>query len=96
VLANARILLGQLEERNGNPRLADDHFGSAIRILEELGMPDRLRDAHMEYAELLEAREDLVGALRHWKQGAEIGRIAALGLPWTGAATGAEIRESLA
>jgi tetratricopeptide (TPR) repeat protein len=96
VLACARVLIGQVEERQGNPRIADENFETAIRILEELRMPDRLRDAHMEYAELLEARSDLVGALQHWKQGAEIGRIAALGLPWTGAATGAGIRESLA
>jgi tetratricopeptide (TPR) repeat protein len=96
VLANAGILLGQLEERKGNPRLADDHFGNAIRILEELGMPHRLRDAHMEYAEVLEGRHDLVAAVRHWKQGAEIGRIAATGLPWTGTAAGAEARDSLA
>jgi tetratricopeptide (TPR) repeat protein len=96
VLANAGILLGQLEERKGNPRLADDHFGNAIRILEELGMPHRLRDAHMEYAEVLEGRHDLVAAVRHWKQGAEIGRIAATGLPWTGTAAGAEAKGSLA
>jgi tetratricopeptide (TPR) repeat protein len=96
VLGEVGVLLAQLEERNGNMPLADDHFEAAIRIFEELRMPDRLRDAHMEYAELLEARHDLVAALRHWKQGAETGRIAALGLPWTGAATGAEIVESLA
>jgi tetratricopeptide (TPR) repeat protein len=96
VLAEARVLLGQVEERIGNTRLANAHIETAIRIFEELRMPDRLRDAHMEYAELLEARSDLVGALRHWKQGAEIGRIAALGLPWNGATTSAEIKESLA
>jgi tetratricopeptide (TPR) repeat protein len=96
VQAEARVLIGQVEERNGNMPLADGHFQAAIRIFEELRMPDRLRDAHMEYAELLEARSDLVGALRHWKQGAEIGRIAALGLPWADVATGAGIKESLA
>jgi tetratricopeptide (TPR) repeat protein len=96
VLANARLLLGHLEERKGNRRLADDHFGNAIRILDELGMPDRLRDAHMEYAELLEARQDLVAALRHWKQGAEIGVVAALGLTWIGAQAGADAKGSLA
>src|SRR5712691_7908590 len=96
VLANARLLLGHLEERKGNRRLADDHFGSSIQILEELGMPDRLRDAHMEYAELLEARQDLVAALRHWKQGAEIGVVAALGLTWIGAQAGADAKGSLA
>jgi tetratricopeptide (TPR) repeat protein len=96
VLAEAHVLLAQVEERKGNIPLADDHFEAAIRNFEELRMPDRLRDAHMEYAELLEARHDLVAALRHWKQGAETGRIAALGLPWTGATIGAEIVESLA
>lgn len=96
VLAEARVLLAQVDERIGNTSQASAHMEVAIQIFEELRMPDRLRDAHMEYAELLEARADLVGALKHWKQGAEIGRIAALGLPWTGAATNAEIRESLA
>jgi tetratricopeptide (TPR) repeat protein len=96
VLANARILLGQLENQIGNPRLADDHFGNAIGILEELGMPHRLRDAHMEYAEVLEGRHDLAAALRHWKQGAEIGRVAATGLTWAGTAAGAEAKDSLA
>ena len=96
VLANARVLLGRLEERKGNPRLADDYFGNAIGILEELSMPDRLRDAHMEYAEVLEGRSDLVAALRHWKQGAEIGKVAATGLTWAGTAAGAEAEGSLA
>ena len=96
VLANARVLLGRLEERKGNPRLADDYFGNAIGILEELSMPDRLRDAHMEYAEVLEGRSDLVAALRHWKQGAEIGKVAATGLKWAGTAAGAEAEGSLA
>src|SRR5713226_2960031 len=96
VLATARILLGRLEEQTGNPRLADDHFETGIRLLEQLRMPDRLRDAHMEYAELLEARQDLVAALRHWKQGAEIGVVAALGLTWIGAQAGADAKGSLA
>jgi tetratricopeptide (TPR) repeat protein len=96
VLANAGVLLGQLEEREGNRRLADDHFGNAMQILEELGMPDRLRDAHMSYAELLDARHDVVAASRHWKQAAEIGVVAALGLTWTGARAGAEAKGSLA
>ena len=96
VQAEARVLLGQVEERKGNMPLADAHFETAIRIFEELRMPDRLRDAHMEYAELLEGRHDLVAAVRHWKQGAEIGRIAALGLPWTGTAAGVEAKGSLA
>jgi tetratricopeptide (TPR) repeat protein len=85
VVANVKVLLGQLEERHGNPALADDHFEGAIRILEELGMPDRLRDAHMEYAELLEARQDVATAYQHWKLAAEIGRLASLGVKLAGA-----------
>jgi tetratricopeptide (TPR) repeat protein len=85
VVANVKVLLGQLEERHGNPALADDHFERSIRILEELGMPDRLRDAHMEYAELLEARQDVAAAYQHWKRAAEIGRLASLGVKWAGA-----------
>jgi tetratricopeptide (TPR) repeat protein len=96
VQAEARVLLAKLEERKGNPRLADDHFGDAIQILEELGMPDRLRDAHMEYAALLDARQDLAAAARHWKQAAEVGVVAALGLSWVGGRTGAEAKGSLA
>jgi tetratricopeptide (TPR) repeat protein len=96
VQAEARVLLGQLEQRKGNPQLADQHFDDAIRIFEELGMADRLRDAHMSYAELLEARQDVVAASHHWKQAAEIGVVAALGLSWVGAAAGGEVKESLA
>jgi tetratricopeptide (TPR) repeat protein/DNA-binding XRE family transcriptional regulator len=96
VQAEARVLLGQLEERKGNPQVADQQFDDAIRIFEELGMADRLRDAHMSYAEMLDARQDVVAASRHWKQAAEIGVVAALGLSWVGAADGGEVKESLA
>lgn len=94
VVANARILLGKLGERQGNSARADDQFETAIRILEDLGMPDRLRDAHMEYAELLDGRDDTVSASRHWKLAAEIGRMASLGLRWTG--SGAAERDAMA
>jgi hypothetical protein len=50
----------------------------------------------MGYAELLDARDDIVAASRHWKQAAEIGVVAALGLTWTGARAGAEAKGSLA
>ncbi len=95
VIAECRLLLAQVEERNENQSFADEHFDAAIRVLEELGMSDRLRDAHMAYAELLDARLDVVAASRHWKRAAEIGKVAAMGLKWAGAA-GAEFRESLA
>jgi len=93
VVANVNVLLGQVEERRGNCALADGRFEGAIRILEELGMPDRLRDAHMEYAELLEARQDVSAAYHHWKRAAEIGRLASLGVKWMGAPA-AELKQS--
>ncbi len=83
VVANARVLLGKLNERQGNAALADDQFATAIRILEQLAMPDRLRDAHMEYAEVLDARDDTVAAAGHWKLAAEIGKMASLGVGWS-------------
>ncbi|HEX9475936.1 MAG TPA: tetratricopeptide repeat protein [Candidatus Dormibacteraeota bacterium] len=86
VLAEAHVLLGQVEERIGNRAVADDHFEIGIRILEDMGMPDRLRDTHMQYAELLEGRQDAVAASRHWKLAAEIGKAATLGLRWAGSA----------
>jgi tetratricopeptide (TPR) repeat protein len=80
VKVEARMLIAQLEERKGNRDSADDHFKMAIQILEELAMPDRLRDAHMAYAELLDARDDLAAASRQWKLAAEIGKMASLGI----------------
>jgi len=64
VLAEAAILLGRLEEGLGNPRSADAHYRSAIRALEEIKMPVRLRDCHVEYGEVLEARGDMAAAYR--------------------------------
>jgi tetratricopeptide (TPR) repeat protein len=93
VLAEAHVMLGHVEERIGNLAVADDHFEVAIRILEELGMRDRLRDAHMEYAELLDGRRQLVAASRHWKRAAEIGKLASQGRKLTGTSM-AERREA--
>jgi tetratricopeptide (TPR) repeat protein/transcriptional regulator with XRE-family HTH domain len=96
VQAEAHVRLGQLEEREGKQRLCDDHLETAIRILEGLNMPERLRDAHMDYAELLEARQDIAAALQHWKRAAELGKAAALGIKLTRAASSSEFEESLA
>src|SRR6266851_4092248 len=80
--AKVYLLLGQIEELCGNSRGADAEVQKAIRILTELGSTDLLRDAHMAYAELLEARQDVALAARHWKQAAEIGKLEALGFEW--------------
>lgn len=77
VQAEVRMLVGQAEEWCGNAANADEQFETAIRILEELTTPELLRDAHMAYAELLEARQDIPAAARHWKVAAEICKLGA-------------------
>jgi tetratricopeptide (TPR) repeat protein len=64
VVADAAMLLGRLEEGLGNPESADDRFGLAISTLQAIDMPNRLRDCHVEYAQVLEDRGDTRGALR--------------------------------
>jgi tetratricopeptide (TPR) repeat protein len=79
VLAEVESILGQLEERARSHTAADHHFAQAIHILGELEASNRLRDCHMEYAQLLEDREDIRTAMRHWKAAAEIGKAASVG-----------------
>jgi tetratricopeptide (TPR) repeat protein len=83
VVANAYTLLGQLEARQKNLKLAGEHFDSAISTLEALEMPDRLRDCHMACADSLYELGDVDLAALHWKAAAEIGRLNALGLQWS-------------
>jgi tetratricopeptide (TPR) repeat protein len=79
-LAQVHVLHGQMEEMLDRTQAADQHFEAAIEILSELEVPNRLRDCHMDYANLLEARGELNAAARHWKLAAEIGKAAALGV----------------
>lgn len=79
VIANSHSLLGQVAFRQDEFELASAHFDSAIRILEALDMPDRLRECHIACAEMFYARGDVGSAALHWKAAAEIGRLAALG-----------------
>jgi tetratricopeptide (TPR) repeat protein len=79
-LARVHVLYGQLDEMLDSTQAADQHFAAAIGILSELEMPNRLRDCHMEYANVLEARGNLNAAARHWKLAAEIGKAAANGV----------------
>jgi tetratricopeptide (TPR) repeat protein len=80
-IAQVHILQGRLEERLDRTRESDRHFEAAIEILGELATSNRLRDCHMDYAQLLEERGDLSAAARHWKLAAEIGKSAVLGIP---------------
>ena len=81
VVANAHLLLGQLESRQGRDlKLASDHFDKAVGVLEALDMPDRLRDCHIACAESMYERGEIDSAALHWKAAAEIGRLAYVGL----------------
>ncbi len=86
VMADAHALLGKLAEQEGDRRSADEEFGIAIGILETVGMPERLRDMHMDYATLLDARHDTEASVRHWRQAAQLGKLDSTGLAWSGAA----------
>ncbi|HUZ87904.1 MAG TPA: tetratricopeptide repeat protein [Candidatus Baltobacterales bacterium] len=92
VRAEAHTLFGQLAEREGDRRAADEEFGIAIGILETVGMPDRLRDLHIDYATLLDARHDTEASVRHWRQAAQLGKLDTAGLALSGAAKRARSR----
>jgi tetratricopeptide (TPR) repeat protein len=76
VFADAHALLGELEEALGNTSKSDDHFEVAIATLDRLRLPDRLRDSHMKFAEILDARGEQARAAGHWKLAAQIGKLA--------------------
>jgi tetratricopeptide (TPR) repeat protein len=84
VLSLVNSLRGRLEEKLGDTRAADNHFLKAIEILDEVGMPERLRDCHMEYAQILDERGDLFASARHWRLAAQIGRSTSLGITMPG------------
>jgi tetratricopeptide (TPR) repeat protein/DNA-binding XRE family transcriptional regulator len=94
VLAEAHALLGKIAEHDGSRRTADDEFGKAIAMLEQIDMPDRLRDMHMEYAALLDARMDTTLSVGHWKRAAELGKLTSAGIRWAGAAIASEATAS--
>jgi hypothetical protein len=52
----------------GDDGTVDMEFQIAFDLLERADSADRLSHAHGEYAELLEARGDMSGAVRHLKQ----------------------------
>jgi transcriptional regulator with XRE-family HTH domain len=78
VQAMVCMVLGQVEEWCGNIVGADLQFETAIEILEGVGKPEPLRDAHMAYAELLQTRHAISKAVHHWRLAAEIGKLAAV------------------
>ena len=94
VLSLVQGLLGRLDEKMGNSRAADHHFEQAIQILDELEMPERLRDCHMEYAQILDERGDFFGSAIHWRAAAQIGKTAAMGFSSEESAFFADVRNA--
>jgi tetratricopeptide (TPR) repeat protein len=66
--AEAHRLRGIVFAKQGRHDDADSAFASAVVAAENAGGGPRLVQLHENYAELLEARGDLVGANRHLKQ----------------------------
>lgn len=65
-IAESHVWLGRIAEARGNGDQADAEFSSAFGLLQNSAA--RLSRAHGFYGEILEARGDLGGAVRHLKQ----------------------------
>jgi len=66
--SEAHALLGRIAASRGRDVAADEAFSAALAAAETLGAGPRLTQVHEAYAEVLEARGDLVGANRHLRQ----------------------------
>ena len=68
-VADAHVWLGLIAASRGDDATADSEFAAAFEVLERPGMsPDRASRNHARYAEILEARGDILGAVRHLKR----------------------------
>ena len=68
-VADAHVWLGLIAEARGEEATADAEFAAAFEVFERPGLtPDRASRNHARYAEILEARGDIVGAVRHLKR----------------------------
>jgi tetratricopeptide (TPR) repeat protein len=72
VQAEAHRLSAHVEEARSNRAAANHHFEAALSLLEQVQMPDRLRELHMEYARLLDERGQTASASRHRRHAGEI------------------------
>jgi len=66
--SEVHTLLGRMAARQGHDAAADEAFSAALAAAETLGVGPRLTQVHEAYAEVLEARGDLVAANRHLRQ----------------------------
>jgi tetratricopeptide (TPR) repeat protein len=72
VQANSELLLARISAQTRDPREADRHFNSAIELLQDLEMPDRMREAHLEYGRLLRKRGLIAEAADQFELAAEV------------------------
>jgi tetratricopeptide (TPR) repeat protein/DNA-binding XRE family transcriptional regulator len=67
-VAEAHALLGRIAERHGRFADADAEFSAAVAAADASGSSPRTMQVHEAYAEILEARGDLVAANGHLKK----------------------------
>jgi len=67
-LSEANHVLATIAAEEGKDELADELFKESIGALEQLDVPERLTTAHAAYAQMLERRGDVAGALKHWRK----------------------------
>ncbi|HEV2968097.1 MAG TPA: tetratricopeptide repeat protein [Candidatus Dormibacteraeota bacterium] len=68
-VGDSHVWLGLIAAARGDDAAADDEFAAAFEILEKPGMsPDRASRTHARYADLLESRGDMFGAVKHLKR----------------------------
>ncbi len=79
-IAESYRLLGKIAGRQNLPAASDEAFASALAAAERSGLPERVVDVNESYAEILEARGDLVGANHHLKRALAAHRPAMAGL----------------
>ena len=68
-VGDAHVWLGLIAAAQGDDARADNEFAAAFDVLEKPDMsPDRASRTHARYADLLESRGDIIGAVRHLKR----------------------------
>src|SRR6202521_2271666 len=68
-IADAHSWLGQIAAARGNDGAADAEFAAAFEVLLEPGVsPELMSRTYARYAEILEARGDILGAVHHLKR----------------------------
>jgi tetratricopeptide (TPR) repeat protein len=68
-VGDSYLWLGMIAAAQGDDAGADREFSAAFEVLEKADMsPDRASRAHARYADLLESRGDILGAVKHLKR----------------------------